>query len=75
MMMSDGKGVICTIIYGQDRRTPITTKTRRALYVAYAPQGVPEAAAGRQLDLIRENVQLFSPEAEVEMIEIYAAGE
>ena len=39
MMMSDGQGIICTIIYGQDKRTPISPKTRRALYVAYAPSG------------------------------------
>ncbi|MEZ4519935.1 MAG: hypothetical protein R3C44_24935 [Chloroflexota bacterium] len=40
MMMTDGKGIVCTIIYGQDKRTPISPKTRRALYVAYAPAGV-----------------------------------
>src|SRR5215213_7027913 len=31
MMMSDSKGIICTIIYGQDARTPISPNTRRAL--------------------------------------------
>lgn len=40
MMMADGKGIVCTIIYGQDQRTPISPATRRALYVAYAPAGV-----------------------------------
>lgn len=74
MMMSDGKGVICTIIYGQDKRTPISPNTRRSLYVAYAPAGVPATAVQQQLDLIQENVRLFAPEAEVEMFEIYAAG-
>lgn len=74
MMMSDGKGIVCTIIYGQDQRTPISPNTRRALYVAYAPAGVPVAAVQQQLDSIRENVRRFAPEAEVEMIELFRAG-
>lgn len=74
MMMSDGKGIICTVIYGQDQRTPITAKTRRALYVAYAPVGVADTAVQQQLNLIRENIYLFASEAEVELTEIYTAG-
>jgi DNA/RNA-binding domain of Phe-tRNA-synthetase-like protein len=73
MMMTDANGVVCTIIYGQDKRTPITPKTRRALYVAYAPAGVPKAAVQQQLEAIRENVHHFAPEAEAEMFEIYTA--
>lgn len=74
MMMSDGQGIICTIIYGQDKRTPISPRTRRALYVAYAPVGVGDTAVQQQLNLIRENILLFAPEAEVERLKIYAAG-
>ncbi len=73
MMMSDGKGIICTIIYGQDKRTPISPETRRALYVAYAPLGVEVTAVQQQLDLIHENILLFAPEAELELTEIYTA--
>src|SRR5215212_2858299 len=58
MMMSDGKGIICTIIYGQDARTPISPNTHRALYVAYAPAGIPRALVQQQLDLIYENILL-----------------
>jgi DNA/RNA-binding domain of Phe-tRNA-synthetase-like protein len=74
MMMSDGQGIICTIIYGQDQRTPISPKTRRALYVGYAPVGVGGTAVQQQLDLIQENIRLFAPEAELELTEIYTAG-
>lgn len=74
MMMLDGRGVVCTVLYGQDRRTPISPATRRGLYVAYAPAGVPVAAVERQLSTIRNNVRLFAPEAEVELLDIYAAG-
>jgi DNA/RNA-binding domain of Phe-tRNA-synthetase-like protein len=74
MMMSDGQGIICTIIYGQDQRTPISPKTRRALYVAYAPVGVGGTAVQQQLKQIHENILLFAPDAEVELLEIYTAG-
>ena len=74
MMMSDADGIVCTIIYGQDQRTPISLKTRRALYVAYAPPGVPATAVSEQLDSVRDNVLLFAPEAETELFQIYTAG-
>ena len=74
MMMSDADGIVCTIIYGQDQRTPISPKTRRALYVAYAPPGVPATAVSEQLDSIHDNVLLFAPEAETELFQVYTAG-
>jgi len=73
MMMADNKGVVCTIIYGQDQRTPISHATRRALYVAYAPAGVAKEKVQEQLDLIRKYVILAAPEAIVEIKEIYGA--
>ncbi len=72
MMMADAGGVVCTILYGQDRRTPVSPQTRRALYVAYAPPGVPEEAVRRQLEAIRENVLLFAPGAVTEGRQMYA---
>ena len=74
MMMSDGGGIVCTILYGQDRRTAISRSTRRALYVAYAPAGVPLGAVQQQLDAIRDNVRLFAPEVVTERMEIFAAN-
>jgi DNA/RNA-binding domain of Phe-tRNA-synthetase-like protein len=73
MMMSDGKGIVCTIIYGQDARTPVSPATRRALYVAYAPAGVLRATVQHQLDSIRDNILLVAHDAEVELIEIFSA--
>ena len=74
MMMRDAEGIVCTILYGQDRRTPISPDTERALYVAYAPAGVSTEAVQQQLDAIRENVDLFAPDAEVERVEIFEAS-
>ena len=73
-MMSDADGIVCTIIYGQNQRTPISPKTRRAFYVAYAPPGVPATAVSEQLDSVRDNVLLFAPEAETELFNVYTAG-
>ena len=42
--------------------------------MAYAPAGVPEAAVSRQLETVRENVLLFAPAAEVELLSVYAAN-
>ena len=73
MMMSDGQGVVCTILYGQDKRTAISALTRRALYVAYAPSGVPVQTVQWQLDSILEHILVFSPRAEVEQSTIYTS--
>src|SRR5262245_12865488 len=37
MVMRDADGICCSIIYGQDARSPISRKTSRVLYVAYVP--------------------------------------
>lgn len=70
MVMRDRQGVCCTILYGQDNRSPITTATRRVLYVAYAPRDVPVVAVEEQLRQIEENVRLFSPHAYVEQSQL-----
>ncbi len=72
MMMTDSRSVVCTIIYGQDQRTPISPQTRRALYVSYAPPGVSRESVQQQLDSIRANILLFAPKAGVEMVEIFS---
>ncbi|RPI87367.1 MAG: hypothetical protein EHM41_05275 [Chloroflexi bacterium] len=66
MVMRDSSGICCTILYGQDNRSPITTETRHVLYVAYAPVGVPAESVEAQLRQIEQNVRLFAPHAKVE---------
>lgn len=66
MIMRDADGISCSIIYGQDNRSPISATTSHALYVAYAPAGVPEDVVDAQLRKIEENVRLFSPNVIVE---------
>lgn len=74
MMMRDQAGIVCTILYGQDRRTLITPQTRRTLFVAYAPAGVPTPAIQTQLETIREHLFCFAPEATIERLEIFKGG-
>lgn len=66
MVMRDNDGVCCSIIYGQDNRSPIAPQTSHVLYVAYAPAGVPVESVEAQIRKIEENVRLFSPVVVVE---------
>jgi DNA/RNA-binding domain of Phe-tRNA-synthetase-like protein len=66
MVMRDRHSICCSIIYGQDNRSPITPVTRHVLYVAYVPPGVSAEAVEAHLGQIEQNVRLFAPHARVE---------
>ncbi len=66
MVMKDADGISCSIIYGQDNRSPISANTSHALYVAYAPAGVSAEIVDAQLQKIEENIRIFSPNVTVE---------
>lgn len=68
MVMRDAGGVCCSILYGQDNRSPITAATTNALYVAYAPPGVPREEVRRQLEAVVSNVRTFAPGCAVEQL-------
>ena len=73
MIMRDARGVCCSIIYGQDNRSPIAADTSHVLYVAYAPPGVPTDVVEAQLRKIEENIRLCSPAAIVLQRRVIAA--
>ena len=73
MIMRDAEGICCSILYGQDDRSPISSATTRVFYVAYAPAGVPAEAVEDQLRRVEENIRLFSPEANVEQHRMLSA--
>jgi DNA/RNA-binding domain of Phe-tRNA-synthetase-like protein len=73
MIMRDANGISCSIIYGQDNRSPISTETSQVLYVAYAPTGVPAESVDTQLRRIEENIRLFSPMAIMEQHRLLSA--
>jgi hypothetical protein len=66
MIMRDADGICCSIIYGQDARSPISPATSRVLYVAYAPAGVAADVVESQLRGIEASVRLFAPDVAVE---------
>jgi DNA/RNA-binding domain of Phe-tRNA-synthetase-like protein len=73
MIMRDANGVCCSILYGQDDRSPISSATSHVLYVAYAPAGVPAEVVDGQLRQIEENVRLFSPTVSIEQRRLLSA--
>ena len=74
MLMRDAEGVCCTLIYGQDNRSPITPQTSHVLYVSYAPAGVSAELVEDHLHRIVNNVRLFSPTAQVEQLRLLKAN-
>ena len=66
MLMRDGGGIACTILRGQDNRSPISVDTTHVLYVAYVPAGVMEKRVVPQLEAIERYVRLFAPECVVQ---------
>jgi DNA/RNA-binding domain of Phe-tRNA-synthetase-like protein len=71
MMISDSRGVVSSIVYGPDQRTQITPNTQNVMFTVYAPPGIEEQTVLEHLEHIRDNVLLFSPQAEVELINVY----
>ena len=71
MMIRDQVGVISSIIYGPDQRTQITPGTRNVVFMVYAPPGIDEQTVIGHLQHIKEHVMIFSPEAQVELLEVY----
>ena len=74
MYISDGRGVISSIIHGPDRRTRITGKTSNALFTVYAPPGIEWEQVERHLQDIADLVGLFSPDMNVEQLAVCEAG-
>jgi DNA/RNA-binding domain of Phe-tRNA-synthetase-like protein len=73
MIMRDGQGVACSIVYGQDNRSPISRETSRVLYVAYGPTGVPAERVDAHLRLVEDYVRLVAPAAVTEQRRLIVA--
>ena len=73
MVMRDADGISCTILYGQDNRSPISPATTHVLYVTYAPVGVSAETVQAELQTILGYVRLFSPDIHVEQIQLISA--
>ena len=71
MMIRDQIGIISSIIYGPDQRTQITPDTQNVVFTVYAPPGIDEQAVIDHLQHIQENVMVVSPQAQVELLNVY----
>jgi DNA/RNA-binding domain of Phe-tRNA-synthetase-like protein len=71
MMISDQDGVISSIVYGPDQRTQITPNTQNVVFTVYAPPGIDEQTVTEHLQHIRDNVLVFAPQAQVELLKVY----
>jgi DNA/RNA-binding domain of Phe-tRNA-synthetase-like protein len=69
--MRDAGGVICSVIYGLDNRTAITSTTCRALFVVYAPDGIATDDIRAHLEEIRRYAQIVAPQSETIELNIY----
>jgi DNA/RNA-binding domain of Phe-tRNA-synthetase-like protein len=74
MFISDRQGIISNILYGPDSRTRITEATRSVLFTVYAPAGISPQTVRDHLQDIRGYVLLVSPEAQVDMLEVFGAS-
>ena len=71
MMISDGMGVVSSIVYGPDQRTQITDGTRNVVFTVYAPAGINEQAVTQHLHDIQKYVVIIAPQAQVELLKVY----
>jgi DNA/RNA-binding domain of Phe-tRNA-synthetase-like protein len=74
MIMRDAEDLACSILYGQDNRSPISPDTSHVLYVAYAPPGVPVESVEAHLRRIEANIRLFSPSAVLEQLRLLTSS-
>ena len=71
MMISDQEGIISTIVYGPDDRTQIRSQSRNVVFTTYAPPGIDSGAVQEHLRKLNENVQVFAPDARVDLQQVY----
>lgn len=68
------EGVLSAIITGPSAQARITGTTTAALFVVYAPPGVPQALVEKHLDEIEANARLIAPQATTESRLVIVAG-
>jgi DNA/RNA-binding domain of Phe-tRNA-synthetase-like protein len=73
MFIADQEGVLSSILYGPDQRTQITSETKNVLFTVYAPEGVDTLAVEYHLNDIRDLVLMVSPQARVELLQVFGA--
>ena len=73
MYIRDEAGVMSSVLYGPDNRTPIRADTRAAVFCVYAPDGIEPDAVDRHLSDIAANARTIAPQAIVVSQQVYSA--
>ncbi len=71
MFMSDGKGILSSVIYGPDSRAQIQPDSTNVIYTVYAPDGISPEALHTHLEDIRAYVLIAHPHAVTGYLEIH----
>ena len=75
LRVADRRGVIGSILYGPDDRSPIGPETKNVLYLVYGVPGVSWDAIREHLERLWERAAFVSPNAVKERLDILTAGE
>jgi DNA/RNA-binding domain of Phe-tRNA-synthetase-like protein len=75
MYIADRQGVISSIVYGPDKRTPIAESTRVVLFTVYGVPGIDRDTIEQHLRDLAANVRLVSPEARMKGLQIHRGSE
>ena len=73
MFIADTDGVMSSIIYGPDKRTPISGDTTDVLFTIYGLEGISTEQITAHLEQIRDYVALVSPDASIETLHVLEA--
>ena len=71
MIIPDNAGIISSVVYGPDQRTLIMSETQNVLFTTHAPMEISKDEVCEHLHHIKSNVLLVSPQAEVELLDVY----
>lgn len=74
MYTADDRGVLSAVVTGPAAAARITPATTAALFVAYAPAGVPPEAVAAHLDELATNARLVAPAATTETRAVVVGG-
>ncbi|HVR38465.1 MAG TPA: hypothetical protein VMU84_05165, partial [Thermoanaerobaculia bacterium] len=71
MYMSDSTGIISSVLFGPDARTPITPETTAAMFVVYAPDGIEREWILSHLSEVESGVKTFAPNAKTILRDVF----
>lgn len=71
LFCADQKEIISDIVYGPDLNTRIRQDTVEVMHFVYGLPGIEEKEVMKHLMDIKEYTEIFSPEAEIELMKVY----